>query len=110
MLEFVRLLENRNKILPAKNSANNNRSLENYCWVSKKNSILSVFLEQTCAAHKLVVENKGFIEVLLMFYNIIIQKGIVLNNWRCVFNAMLDKGKGPVLGKLQIIELIKGDL
>ena len=39
-----------------------------------------------------------------------ITKGIVLDRWRNTIDAMLDKGKGPLLGKLRIIELIEGDL
>ena len=60
--------------------------------------------------HKLVVDNEEFMDMLLMFYNLTISKGIVLNRWRSVLDTMLDKGKGPVLGKLRIIELIEGDL
>ena len=44
-----------------------------------------------------------------MFYNIVIAKGIVLDRWRGVLDVMLEKGKGPTLGKLRIIELIEGD-
>ena len=60
--------------------------------------------------HKLVVDNEEFMDMLIMFYNLAIAKRIVLNLWRNVLDTMLDKGKGPVLGKLRIIELIEGDL
>ena len=77
---------------------------------SNKNSVSSVFSKRTHIVHKLVVDNEEFIGMLLMFYNLTILIGIVLNRWRSVLDTMLDKEKGLVLGKLLIIELIEGDL
>ena len=63
-----------------------------------------------CVVHKLVVNNEEFVEVLILFCNLVIQKEIVLKRWRSVLDAMLEKGKGPLLGKLRVIDLIEGDL
>ena len=48
--------------------------------------------------------------LLLLFYNLVTKKGIALERWRNALDAILEKGKGLVLGKLCIIELIEGDL
>ena len=60
--------------------------------------------------YKLVVNNEEFMEALIMFYNFAIEKGIVLDRWQNVLDVILKKGKGAILGKLRIIELIEGDL
>ena len=48
--------------------------------------------------------------ILILFYNLVLQKGIVLERWRNILDIIIEKGKGPVLRKLRIIELIEGDL
>ena len=58
----------------------------------------------------MVVNDKAFLEILTLFYNLVMKKGIVLDRWRNMIDAMLDKGKGSLLGILRIIELIEGNL
>ena len=70
----------------------------------------SVFSKRIYVVYKIIARNNRFIYVLLLFYNLVLKKGIVLNRWRNILDAILEKGKGPVLGKLRIIELIEGDL
>ena len=77
---------------------------------SKKRSVSSVFSKRAHVVCKMVIDNDEFLEILILFYNLVIIKGIVLDRWRNTIDAMLDKGKGPLLGKLRIIELIEGDL
>jgi len=77
---------------------------------SKRKSVSSVFSRRTYAVYKLVNDNDKFLEVLLIFYNLVLQKGIVLKRWQNILDVILEKGKGPLLGKLRIIELIEGNL
>ena len=48
---------------------------------SKRKSMSSVFSRRTYVVYKLVNDNDEFLEVLLMFYNLVLQKGIVLKRW-----------------------------
>ena len=76
----------------------------------KKRSMSSVFSKRTYVVHKMVIDNDEFLEILTLFYNLVIINGIVLDRWRNIIDTILDKGKGPLLSKLRIIELIEGDL
>ena len=76
----------------------------------KRKSVSSVFSKRKHVVYKIVAQNERFMNVLILFYNLVIQKGIVLERWRNVLDVMLEKGKGPILGKMRIIELIEGDL
>ena len=77
---------------------------------SKRKSVSSVFSRRTCVVYELVNNNDEFLEVLLFFYNVVITKGIILQRWQNILDVILEKGKGPLLGKLRIIELIEGDM
>ena len=46
----------------------------------------------------------------MSFCNTILNKGYYTEKWLNLVDVMLEKGKGPRLGKLQIISLIEGDL
>ena len=72
--------------------------------------MLLVLSQQPRIVCKLVVDNEEFMDMLIIFYNLVIAKGIILNHWRYVLVTILDKEKWLVLGKLRIIEIIKGDL
>ena len=49
------------------------------------------------------------INLLITFYNIVIQAEIVLDWWQHILDTLLEKEKGLILGKLQIIELLEVD-
>ena len=76
----------------------------------KSKSMLSVFSKCTYMVYKIIARNNRFMYVLLLFYNLVLKKRIVLNRWRNILDVILEKGKGLVLGKLRIIELIERDL
>jgi len=48
-------------------------------------------------------------EILVKFYNVIVQRSYYLGQWTKVLDVILEKGKGPVLGKLHTIQLIEVD-
>ena len=49
-------------------------------------------------------------QILVTYYNILIQNGYYPKRWLKILDIMLSKGKGMVIGKLRIITLIKADL
>ena len=49
-------------------------------------------------------------KILVRFYNAIVRKGYYLKQWTRLLNVMLEKGKGPILGKLRTMQLIEADL
>ena len=48
--------------------------------------------------------------LLLEFCNMIIREGYYPQYWLNILNASIKKGKGPIIGKLRNIQLIKADL
>ena len=48
--------------------------------------------------------------ILVTFYNLLIKTGYYPKRWIKLVDAILEKGKGPILGKLKTITLIEGDL
>ena len=48
--------------------------------------------------------------ILVNFYNIIIKEQYYPQQWLNLLETILEKGKGPLLGKLRNITLIEGDL
>jgi len=49
-------------------------------------------------------------EILIRFYNIIIQECYYPFRWLNMLDIMIEKGKGPILGKFYTIQLIEADL
>ena len=48
--------------------------------------------------------------ILVNFYNLIIKQNFYSIRWLKVLDIMIEKGKGPVIRKLYIIQLIEVDL
>jgi len=48
--------------------------------------------------------------ILVRFYNTLIQKEYYVNRWKDIVEVMLDKGKGLIIGKLRTIQLIEANL
>ena len=77
---FLKLLRNEERW------TNNNKeldpiTLEDWKAVvqrSKRKSVSSVFSRRTYVVYKLVNNNDDFLEVLILFYNLVLQKGIFL--------------------------------
>ena len=60
--------------------------------------------------HKCRLCSEKLTKLLVVYYNIIINKGFYLSRWLQVLDVMLKKGKGLVLDKLRTIQLIEADL
>ena len=76
----------------------------------KKEKRIFCFSHRTYVVYKLLLANEEFTQILITFYNIVIEKGIILERWRNMIDTMIEKGKRPYIDKLRIIELIEGDL
>ena len=48
--------------------------------------------------------------ILVTFYNAVLRKGHYLERSIKLLAIILEKEKGPIIGKLRMIQLIKGDL
>jgi len=77
---------------------------------AKKTSASSIFSQRTYAIYKCALESERMSENLIKFYNIIITKGYYPKRWKNITDVILEKGKGPKLGKLRTITLIEADL
>ena len=54
--------------------------------------------------------NERMTNLLVKYYNVIIAVQIFPARWLKTPAVMIEKGKGPVLGKVRIIQLIEADL
>jgi hypothetical protein len=59
---------------------------------------------------KCALESDRVVAVLVKFYNIVIKYNHYPSRWLKVVDVMLEKGKGPRLKKLRILEMIEADL
>ena len=50
--------------------------------------------------YKYSIESEILTKILIKYYNVIIQKEFYSTRWLKVLDVMLDKGKGPIIGKL----------
>ena len=76
----------------------------------KRKSILFVFLKRNYSIYKCALESTKMISILVRFYNMVMRKGYYLKKWVKLLDVILEKGKGPIIGKLHTIKLIEVDL
>ena len=80
--------------------------------VNKSNRIstLSVFSNSIHVACKCSLYYKNVKILLIKFYNIILEKVMYLEKWAKILDMIIEKGKGPILGKLKIMQLIEAEI
>jgi len=76
---------------------------------AKRKSASSIFSQRTYSIYKCALDCDEMTRILLKFYNTIIKHRIYPNRWLKVLDIILEKGKGPILGKLRTIQLIEAD-
>ena len=76
----------------------------------KKWSTSSIFLNRMHTVYKYAIGSKRMIKILVRYYNIIIYQKYYPKRWLKILEVIIEKGKGPKLGKLRAIQLIKVDL
>ena len=67
---------------------------------AKRKSASSIFSQRTYSVYKCALESKEMTKILVLFYNTLIKNGLYLKRWLKVLDVILEKGKGPILGKL----------
>ena len=77
---------------------------------AKQLSSSSIFSKRNYAIYKCTLALERMTGILIKFYNAIVRKQYYPKRWLKVLNVMLDKGKGPMIGKLRTIQLIEADL
>ena len=77
---------------------------------AKKKSSSSIFSRRTYAVYKCMIKSPYLVTLYVEFLNLVIQNSHVLKRWIDVVDIVLEKGKGPRLDKLRVIQLIEGDL
>ena len=77
---------------------------------SKKKSSSSKFSSRTHAACKRALGSELMTLVLVKNCNIIVKASHYPARWRKILDAILEKGKGPMIGKLRTIKLLEADL
>ena len=70
---------------------------------SKKRSASSIFSNQNYAIHKYALGSERMSIILINYYNLIIKQNFYPAWWLKVLDIMIEKGKGPVIGKLHTI-------
>ena len=60
--------------------------------------------------YKCALNSRRITELLVKFYNVLMQNVMYVQRWIRTLDIIIEKGKGPVLGKLQITQLIEADL
>ena len=77
---------------------------------AKKNSISSIHSKRTYAVYKCALGCTRMTAILVAVMNLFIREMYYPKRWLNLTEVSLEKGKGPVLGKLRFITLIEGDL
>ena len=78
--------------------------------LAKKSSASSIFSNRTYTVCKCALPCKRLTATLVSFYNMLLKHMRYVKRWLNIVDMMLEKGKGPTLGKLRTITLIEGDL
>ena len=70
---------------------------------AKRKSASSIFSKWTYTVCKCVLESDRMTSILVRFYNTIVKKGYYPKRWIKLLAIILEKGKGPIIGKLRTI-------
>jgi len=110
VFEFLKLLKN-----PTQCNQPSFKPITEEEWIrevkrSKKRSSSSIFSKRTYSVYKCAILSARMTSILVWFYNILLAKNYYPKRWMNQVDTSLEKGKGPVLGKLRFITLIEGDL
>ena len=108
--KFLQLLAN-----PIQYDAEQHRAITVDEWIAvvkkaKRQSTSSIFSNRTYSVYKCALENDIMTSILVKFYNTLIKHRIYLKRWLKILDIILEKGKGPIIGKLRTIQLYEADL
>ena len=77
---------------------------------AKKRSASSIYSKRSHAIYKCALNSLRLTLVLIRYLNIIIKNQYYPERWMKTLDVIIEKGKGPVLGKLRTIQLIEANL
>lgn len=77
---------------------------------SNAKSTSLIFSKQTYGVYKMTLSSDKVTNLLIRYYNCIMKAGYYPDRWRRILDVIVEKGKGPILGKLRIIQLIEADM
>ena len=77
---------------------------------SKKRRASSVFSGRAHAAYECSILSKIMLSVLVMFHNMALMQKCCPLRWIKTLETCIEKGKGPLLGKLRNLQSIEGGL
>ena len=110
VFEFLKLLKK-----PGFSRAEEFTPITNNEWIrvvksAKKQSVSSIFSSRTYSIYKCTLSSDRMTNILVNFYNIIIKACYYPTRWLDIIDIMIEKGKDPMLRKLQTIQLIEANL
>ena len=76
----------------------------------KRKSVSSMFSKRIYSIYKCALESTKITNILVRFYNTVVRKGYYLRHRVKLLAVILEKGKRPIISKLQMIQLIEADL
>ena len=76
---------------------------------SKVRSCSSVFSKRTHAACKCAFHRTKLTKLMVDLYNAMIREEYYVKRWIKILDVIIEKGKGPVIGTLRVIQLIEVD-
>ena len=76
---------------------------------SKTRSASSIFSKRTYVVYKCTLQSSRMTTILVTFYNTLFKQACYSERWLNVVETILEKGKGPIIGKLRTLTLIEGD-
>ena len=76
---------------------------------AKKQSASSIFSKRTYSVYKCALDSSRMTFILVTLLNIFLRRCFYPSRWIKLSETILEKGKGPVIGKLRNITLIEGD-
>ena len=110
MYEFLKILRKPNEGLEKRPDKISEGMFVKAVKASKKQSASSIFSNWNYAIYKCILGSKRMNIILINYYNLTIKHDFYPTWWLKVLDIMIEKGKGPVIGKLRIIQLIEADL
>lgn len=77
---------------------------------AKRWSTSSIYSRRTYATYKCLIKSPTLTSLYVRFLNVVIKNKHILARWLDIVDVVLEKGKGPRVDKLRIIQLIEADL
>ena len=78
--------------------------------MERAKSASSIFSKRTCSVCKCALDSSLMTFILVILLNIFLKRCFYPSRWLKLSETILEKGKGPTIGKSRNVTLIEGDL